>query len=133
MNDERRTKKNRLEVSSQPLQDELIAIKDRLSAIETIESISNAAVVKKYVEESLKTDRAKNIMRACEKPSTKDELTEACGYNSKPALDHHLQPLKELGLLRREVREDGVIVFDWSNLFRALPKATIKSLLGEKN
>jgi hypothetical protein len=132
MNDEKRLKKDRLEISSQPLQDELVAIKDRLNAIETIQSISNAAVVKKYVEDNLRTEHARNIMRACEEPKTKDQLQTTYAYNSKQALDYHLQPLKEADLLRREVREDGMIVFDWSNLFRRLPKATIKSLLLEK-
>jgi DNA-binding transcriptional ArsR family regulator len=130
MSDERRLKKDRLEVSSQPLEDELVAIKERLNAIETIQSISNAAVVKKYVEDSLKTQDAKKIMAACGEPKTKDQLQTDFGYKSKQALDYHLQPLKEADLLRREVREDGVIVFAWSNLFRRLPKSTIKSLLG---
>lgn len=130
MSDEKRSKKNRLEVSSQPLQDELVAIKERLNAIETIQSISNATVVKKYVEESLKTQDARKIMGACEKPMTKDQLQVEFGYNSKQALDYHLQPLKEADLLRRDVREDGTVVFDWSNLFRRLPKAAIRSILG---
>jgi hypothetical protein len=55
MND-KRSKKDSVEVSSQPLQDELVAIKDRLSAIETIQSISNASVVEKYVEKHLTTN-----------------------------------------------------------------------------
>lgn len=132
MSDEKRPKKNRLEVSSQPIQDELVAIKDRLSAIETIQSISNAAVVKKYVQDILKNDHAKNIMRACEQPRTKDYLQADGGHNSKQALDRHLQPLKQADLLLREVQDDGVVVFGWSNLFRRLPKATIKSLLGNR-
>ena len=66
------------------------------------------------------------------KPKTKDQLVSELGYNSKPALDHHLQPLKEADLLRREVQEDGTVIFDWSNLFRRLPKATIRAILAEK-
>ena len=131
MSDERRAKTNRVEVSSQSLQDELVAIKERLSAIETISSISNAAVVKKYVEDSVKNEHARNILRVCEEPKTKDELQAAGGYNSKQALDRHLQPLKQADLLWREVREDGLIVFEWSNLFRRLPRATIRSILGD--
>jgi hypothetical protein len=45
---DKRAKKDSVEVSSQPLQDELVAIKDRLNAIETIQAISNAPEVKKY-------------------------------------------------------------------------------------
>lgn len=133
MNDERRIKKGHMEVSSQSLQDELVAIKERLSAIETISSISNAAVVKKYVEDIVKNEQAKKIMRACEEPKTKEELQAIGGHNSKQALDRYLQPLKQADLLWREVRqEDGVVVFQWSNLFRRLPKLTIKAILLDK-
>ena len=128
MND-KRPKKDSVEVSSQSLQDELMAIKDRLSAIETIESISNASVVKRYVEEHLTTKRAKDIMTECEEPRTRAHLTVALGFNSGQALDHHLKPLREADLLRLTVQEDGTIVFEWSNLFRRLPKTTIKAIL----
>jgi DNA-binding transcriptional ArsR family regulator len=128
---DKRSKKDAVEVSSQPIQDELVAIKDRLNAIETIQSISNAAVVKQYVQEHLKTKDAKKIMNECEEPKTKSHLQTSFGYKSKPALDHHLKPLREADLLREKVEEDGTIVFEWSNLFRRLPKSTIKSILGD--
>jgi DNA-binding transcriptional ArsR family regulator len=128
---DRRPSKDRLEVSSQPLQDELIAIKDRLSAIETIQSISNAAVVEKYVQDHLKTDKAKPIVRECETPRTRSHLRQVFKFKSDPALDHHLKPLREADLVRQRVEEDGTIVFEWSNLFRRLPKSSIRKLLGD--
>lgn len=126
---DKRPKKDAVEVSSQPIQDELAAIKDRLNAIETIQSISNAAVVKKFVEEHLTTKDAKKIMKECEEPRTRSHLQAAFGYNSKQALDHHLKPLREADLLREKI-ESGAIRFEWSNLFRRLPKSTIRSILG---
>jgi hypothetical protein len=108
-----------IEVSSDMLKDELTAIKDRLSAIETIESISNAVVVKKYVEEYLVTDKQRAYL--------KDKF----GYQTLQALDYHLRPLREADLLRPKT-EDGTMVFEWSNLFRRLPKATIKAILKKK-
>ena len=126
---DKRPKKDTVEVSSQSLQDELIAIKDRLSAIETIESISNASVVRKYVEEHLTTTRAKDIMRECEEPRTRSHLTSRLRFNSSPALDHHLKPLREADLLRQRIETDGSIVFEWSNLFRRLPKSAIRAIL----
>jgi hypothetical protein len=131
MSDKRPTKSG-MEVTSQPLQDELIAIKDRLNAIETIQSISNAPVVKQYVEEHLKTKDAKKIMAECEEPKTRSHLQTKFGYNSGAALDHHLKPLREADLLRKKIESDGTIVFEWSNLFRRLPKSAIKSILGPK-
>lgn len=127
--DERRKKKPSLEVSSQPIQDELAAIKDRLSAIETIQSISNAATVKKYVEEHLTTNRAKELMKACEEPRTRSHLISTLKFQSPQALNHHLKPLREADILRQRIEDDGSIVFEWSNLFRRLPKSTIKSIL----
>jgi DNA-binding transcriptional ArsR family regulator len=128
---DKRSKKDAVEVSSQPMQDELVAIKDRLNAIETIQSISNATVVKQYVQEHLKTKDAMKIMKECEEPKTKSHLQTRFGYKSKQALDHHLKPLREADLLRQKVEDDGMIVFEWSNLFRRLPKSTIKSILGD--
>jgi hypothetical protein len=130
---DKRSKKVAVEVSSQPIQDELGAIKDRLSAIETIQSISNAPVVKQYVQEHLKTKDAKKIMKECEEPKTRSHLQASFGYKSKQALDHHLKPLREADLLREKVEADGTIVFEWSNLFRRLPKTTIRSILGDAN
>ena len=126
---DKRPKKDSLEVSSQSLQDELIAIKDRLNAIETIQSISNASVVKKYVEDHLTTDKGKAIMKVCEEPRTRSHLRSHFQFNSDQALHHHVKPLLEADLLRRKVEEDGTIVFEWSNLFRRLPKSTIKAIL----
>ena len=126
---DRREKKDSVEVSSQSLQDELVAIKDRLNAIETIQSISNASAVRKYVEEHLITKRAKDIMRDCEEPRTRSQLIARFSFNSGQALDHHLRPLREADLLRQSIDSDGNIVLEWSNLFRRLPKTTIKAIL----
>jgi DNA-binding transcriptional ArsR family regulator len=128
---DKRPKKDSLEVSSQSLLDELVAIKDRLSAIETIQGISNAKVVRQYVEEHLKTKDAKKIMAECEEPRTRTHLQTTFGYKSKQALDHHLKPLREAILLRERVEEDGTIVFEWSNTFRSLPKSAIRSVLNQ--
>lgn len=129
---DKRPQKESLEVSSQSLRDELVAIKDRLSAIETIQGISNAKVVKQYVEDHLKTQDAKKIMAECSEPKTRSHLQTTFGYKSKQALDHHLKPLREAILLRERVEDDGTIVFEWSNTFRSLPKSAIKSILNDE-
>jgi len=130
MND-KRPKKDSIEVSSQPLKDELVAIKDRLSAIETIQSISNAPIVRKYVEAHLTTKKAIDIMNECETPRTRSYLMSKMGSNSPQALDHHLKPLRDADLLRQVIQDDGTVTFAWSNLFRGLPKTTIKVILAD--
>jgi hypothetical protein len=131
MNDKRRQKES-LEVSSQSLKDELVAIKDRLSVIETIQGISNAIVVKRYVEEHLKTKDAKKIMAECAEARTRSHLQAVFGYKSKQALDHHLKPLRDAILLRERIDDDGTLVLEWSNTFRSLPKSTIRSILNDE-
>lgn len=128
---DKRIKKDSIEVSSQELQDELIAIRDRLSAIETIQSISNAPAVKKYIEETKLTNKGKDILKECEEPRTRSYLRSKFQLNSDQALNHHLKPLLEADLLRPKIAEDKTILFEWSNLFRRLPKATITSILGK--
>lgn len=125
---DKRPKRDSMEVSSQSLQDELVAIKDRLNAIETIASISNAAVVKKYVEDHLKTEKGKAIMKECAEPRTKSHLVSHFKFNSPQALDHHLRPLIRDDLLRQRVEGDGTVLLEWSNLFRRLPNSTINSI-----
>ena len=127
---DKRPKMDRLEVSSQPLQDELAAIKDRLSAIETIASIANAPVVEKFVKEHLTTDKAKEIMRECAEPRTRSHLISRFNFKSPQALHHHLKPLRRDVLLREVVDEDGTVAFEWSDLFRRLPRTTIERILG---
>ena len=131
MND-KRPKKDAMEVSSQSLHDELVAIKDRLSALETIQGISNAKEVKQHVEEHLTTKDAKKIVAECAEPKTRSHLQKTFGYNSPQALDHHLKPLREAQLLREKVEDDGTIVFEWSNTLRSLPKSAIKKILESK-
>jgi hypothetical protein len=129
MND-KQIKKDAIAVVSDPIQNELVAIKDRLSAIETIQSISNAKVVEQYVENHLITDKARPIMLECETPRTRGHLKTHFGFKSDAALDHHFKPLREADLIRQRVEEDGTMVFEWSNLFRRLPKSSIKRILG---
>jgi DNA-binding transcriptional ArsR family regulator len=130
---EQQKNKGSIEVSSETLKDELTAIKDRLSAIETIESISNAVVVKKYVEDHLVTDKAREIMKSCEdEPRSRSFLRTTFGFKSDQALNHHLKPLRDADLIRQRREEDGSILFEWSNPFRRLPKSTIRAILKTK-
>ncbi len=127
---EKPKRKDRVEVSSEQLKAELIEIKERVGALETIASISNRQVVETYVREHLQTDRAKEIMRACEEPRTRAYLIVKFGFKSAAALDHHLTPLREDDLLHTRFDDDGTQTFEWSNLFKRLPKKTLKKVLG---
>jgi DNA-binding transcriptional ArsR family regulator len=124
-------KKNaNLEVSSDQLRSELIEIKERVGALETIASISNKAVVEKYVRESIVNDKARQILKECEVPRTREHLMSKFSFKSPQAVDHHLGPLREADLLRQHFDDDGKQTFEWSNLFKRLPKKVLKEVLG---
>ncbi len=127
-------KKDSVEVSSDQLKAELIAIKERLGALETIASISNRQVVEVYVREHLKTDKGKQILKECEEPRTRDYLIKKFVFNSAAALDYHLTPLREADLIRQRFDDDGTIqTFEQSNLFKRLPKSSVRKLLDGQN
>jgi hypothetical protein len=119
----------KLEVSSDQLKSELIEIKERLGALETIASISNRREVEGYVRGCLKTDKGRLIMKECEEPRTKEYLVSKFSFATAQALDYHLSPLRRDDLLQHHVEDDGTQTFEWSNLFKRLPKKTLKEIL----
>lgn len=126
---QRKPTDSRVEISSDQLKAELTEIKERVSALETIATISNRKVVEDYVRGQFTTDKAKPIMRECEQPRTREYLISKFAFNSGPALDHHLRPLRQADLIQQRFDENGVQTFEWSNLFRRLPKSIIKQIL----
>lgn len=123
-------KKDSLEISSEQLRAELIEIKERLGALETIASISNIKVVAEYVRLHLTTDKAKPIMKECREPQTRKYLIEKFGFKNGQALDHHLRPLREADLIQQRFDDDQNLTYTWSKLFRSLPKKTLTEILG---
>jgi len=119
---------DRVEVSSDQLKAELIEIKERLSALETIASVSNRTEVERYVRGSLNTDRGRQIMKECEEPRTKEYLISKFNFSSAQALDYHLSPLRQDDLIQQHINDDGTRTFEWSNLFKRLPKKTIQKI-----
>jgi DNA-binding transcriptional ArsR family regulator len=126
--------KDNIEVSSDQLKAELIAIKERLGALETIASISNRQVVEVYVREHLKTDKGKQILKECEEPRSRDYLMKKFGFNNAPALDYHLKPLRDADLIRQRFDDDGTTqTFEQGNLFKRLPKSSKRKILDDQN
>lgn len=119
-----------IEVTSQQLLNELIEIKDRVGALENVAGIANQDILVKYFGEVLNTPQRRKIMAACREPQTRDQLIGEFGFNSPQALNHHLKPLRE-GLIH-EIHVDGVSQFEWSLLFKRLPRKKIDGLLEEK-
>jgi hypothetical protein len=124
---------DRVEVSSDQLKSELIEIKERLSALETIASVSNRAEVETYVRSCLDTAKGKLIMKECEEPRTKEYLMSKLSFASAQALDYHLSPLRRDDLIQQHVDDEGTRRFEWSNLFKRLPKRTLEKILDSSN
>jgi hypothetical protein len=122
-------KKDDLQVSSDQLRAELIEIKERVGALETIASISNRAVVEQYVRGHLTSTKGKQIMQECAEPRTREQLISTLGFASSQALDYHLNPLRQDDLIQQHFAEDGTQTFEWGNLFKRLPKKIQKEIL----
>jgi hypothetical protein len=55
-------------------------------------------------------------------------------FASAQALDYHLSPLRENDLIRQHFDDDGTTqTFEWSNLFRRLPKKTLNQILDDSD
>jgi hypothetical protein len=128
MNQQRRNKDS-LEISSDQLRSELIEIKERVGALETIASISNRKVVEEYVRSHLTTDKGRQVMRECEEPRTREYLRSKLGLASGQALDYHLTPLRQDDLIQQQFDDNGTLTLRWSNLFKRLPKRALKEIL----
>jgi hypothetical protein len=122
-------KKDSVEVASDQLKAELVQIKERLGALETIASISNKSVVETYVRGNLTTDKGRSIMRECDQPRTREYLMCKFGFASAQALDYHLNPLRDADLIQQRFDDNGVQTFEWSNLFKRLPRKVLAEVL----
>jgi DNA-binding transcriptional ArsR family regulator len=126
----KKSKADGLEVTSDQLTSELIEIKERIGSLETITSLANSKYVEEQARKYITTPQRTQIMRLCEEPHTREQLRKGLGHDSVQALDHHLRPLREADLIHQRTYADGKPTFEWSKLFKSLPKATKKSILG---
>jgi hypothetical protein len=123
---------NGLEVNSDQLTAELIEIKERIGSLETITSLANRSHVEQQARTHLTTPQRRAIMKLCEAPLTREELKTKLKHNSLQALDVHLRPLRDADLIHQHINEKGKPIFEWSKLFKSLPKATKNLILERK-
>jgi DNA-binding transcriptional ArsR family regulator len=82
------------------------------------------------VRSHLKSAQAKQIMRECSEPRTREYLMVKLNYKTPQALDYHLAPLRDNNLIHQHFDDDGSIqTFKCSKLFRQLSKKTQKEIL----
>jgi hypothetical protein len=124
-------KRDALEVKSGSIEAELIEIKERLGSLETIAGLANSREVLEHARKHLTSEQRFAIMRLCETPQTKEQLKITLNYNSIPALDKHLKPLREADLIHQRTNDEGLLTFEWSKLFKSVPKSSRTSLLLE--
>ncbi|HEY4932846.1 MAG TPA: hypothetical protein VII23_14850 [Terriglobales bacterium] len=122
-------KSDGLEITSDQLTAELIAIKERIGSLETITSLANRDVVEKQARQHLTTAQRKEIMRKCEVPHTREHLKKELKFESMQALDFHLRPLRDADLIHQHTDGAGKPTFEWSKLFNSLSKTTKKHIL----
>jgi len=127
------TKKSAVEMSSETLQAELIEIKERLGSLETVTSLAHRKEVEAQARGLLTTAGRRDVMRACETPKTREQLKVQLGQPNVQGVDYHLNPLRGGDLIHQKTDDNGVLTFEWSRLFRSLPKQTKVSVLGAPN
>jgi hypothetical protein len=122
-------KQDGLEVNSDQLTAELIEIKERIGSLETITSLANRGVVEAQARGHLTTPQRKAIMKMCEEPHTREQLRAELNFKDIQLLDYHFRPLREADLIHQRNNDKGKPTFEWSKLFKSLPKATQKAIL----
>jgi DNA-binding transcriptional ArsR family regulator len=122
-------KRPRMEVSSEQLFWELVEIKERVGALENVAAIVNSDAIAAHVEKHLtgKVQR-KRVLQACEKPQSAEQLVSELGFKSRQALDHHLDPLRDEGLVHVRKTASG-LVFEYSALVKKLSKSRLARIL----
>lgn len=118
-----------IEVSSDPIQGELIEIKDRLDGIEALQAHVHRDEIKTLIQKAVRdSPQKKELLRLCESPMTIADLQSALGLNSPQAVNKHLAPLKHNGLLYHYSTVSPVS-YIWSPLLSRLNKAVRDALL----
>ena len=118
-----------LEITSEQVTAQLIEIKERIGSLETITSLANRETVEKQARSHLTTPQRREIMKKCEEPHTREQLRAELKFENIQALDHHLRPLREADLIHQRTDNAGKPTFEWSKLFKSLPKTTKKAIL----
>lgn len=118
-----------IEVTSQQLLNELSEIKDRVGALENVAGIAHQELLVKYFGEVLNSPQRRQLMAACREPQTRKQLRQLGDHRPDQALDYHFRHLRE-GLIH-ETHSNGVTLFEWSLLFKRLPKKKRDILLGQ--
>jgi hypothetical protein len=122
--------KDSQEFTSDQLRAELIDIKERVGSLETISSLAHREVIEAYISGILKNDaKKKSIMKACEQPLTRNTIRERFSFASDQAVDYHLTPLRHSALIHEGLNAENAQVFQWSKMFRNLPRATRDRML----
>jgi hypothetical protein len=95
------------------------------------QGLANSREVLEHARKHLISEQRFAIMRLCETPQTKEQLKITLNHNSIPALDNHLKPLREADLIHQRTNDEGLLTFEWSKLFKSVPKSSRSSLLLE--
>lgn len=118
-----------IEVDSTAIKGELVEIKDRLDGIEALQAHVHRDEIKALVQRAVGDSfRRKQLLGLCETPKTIAELQDALRLNSPQAVNKHLAPLKQNGLLYHHSAVPPVS-YVWSPLLSRLNKAVRDELL----
>ncbi len=102
-------------------------------SLETITGLANRKEVEAQARGLLTTPARREVMRKREEPKTREQLRKELNYANVQGLDHHLNPLRGGDLIHQRTDEKGILTFEWSRLFKSLPKQTKVAILESSN
>ena len=118
-----------LEVNSDQLDGRLVRIEDRIAGVEAILAHVNRGEIEELISQAVGSSLQKReILRLCCKPQSIPELQKSLKMNSPQAVNNHLAPLRDHGLLQHATTVPQV-TYEWSPMIRRLSKSVRDTLL----
>jgi hypothetical protein len=118
-----------VEINSDQLDNRLTKIEDRVGGVEALLAHVHRGEIESLISDAVgQSEHKKRILQLCETPQTIPALQAVLGLNSKQALNNHLAPLKDHGLLQHGATVPEV-TYEWSPMIRRLSKIVRDRLL----
>ena len=122
-------RENAMQVNSDQIDGRLARIEDRVASVEAILAYANRKDIEDMVAKAVgNSAQRKKLLKLCETPQSIPALQEAMGLNSGQAVNNHLGPLRDNGLLQHATTQPEV-TYEWSSILRRLTKAAREELL----
>lgn len=124
-----KVKQGIVEVNSDQLDGRLARLEDRIAGVESLLAYVHREDIENLISQAIGSSvQKRQILRLCEKPQSISALKKALGLTGQ-ALNHHLAPLRDHGLLQHATTSPSV-TYEWTAMIRRLNRVVRDKLLG---